>query len=49
VLAIETQDLGVVVPTPTGDRVHLVGRLQGAEARGCSLRAEATLRKVPGP
>lgn len=49
VLAIETQDLGLVVPTPSGDRVHLVGRLQGAEARGCSLRAEATLRKVPGP
>jgi hypothetical protein len=37
VVAIETMDLGVV----DGDRVTLIGRLEGAEARGCSLRAEA--------
>jgi acyl-CoA synthetase (AMP-forming)/AMP-acid ligase II len=36
VLAIETMDLGVV----EGRSVHLRGRLAGAEARGCSLRAE---------
>lgn len=39
VVAIETMDLGVV----DGDRVTLRGRLQGAEARGCSLRAEDAL------
>ncbi len=36
VLAIETMDLGRV----DGSAVTLLGRLQGAEARGCSLRAE---------
>jgi acyl-CoA synthetase (AMP-forming)/AMP-acid ligase II len=36
VLAIETMDLGVV----RGQSVMLRGRLAGAEARGCSLRAE---------
>lgn len=40
VLAIETQDLGLVDPRPDGDRVTLLGRLEGAELRGCSLRAE---------
>lgn len=40
VLAIETQDLGRVVPDPEGDRVTLLGRLEGAELRGCSLRVE---------
>ncbi len=40
VLAIETQDLGRVERHPEGDRVTLLGRLEGAELRGCSLRAE---------
>ena len=40
VLAIETMDLGVVQPDPQGAYVQLLGRLEGAEARGCSLRAE---------
>ncbi len=40
VLAIETQDLGTVEPHDEGDRVTLLGRLEGAELRGCSLRAE---------
>lgn len=39
VVAIETMDLGAV----DGDRVTLHGRLEGAEARGCSLRAEELL------
>ncbi|GDX80449.1 coenzyme F390 synthetase [Deltaproteobacteria bacterium] len=38
VLAIETQDLGRVEHDPGGDRVTLLGRLEGAELRGCSLR-----------
>ena len=43
VLAIETMDLGRVVPHPEGDRVWLHGRLQGAEVRGCSLSVEELL------
>jgi hypothetical protein len=43
VLGIETLDLGVVRPHPLGDRVELLGRLEGSEARGCSLRAEDAL------
>jgi acyl-CoA synthetase (AMP-forming)/AMP-acid ligase II len=39
VLAIETQDMGVVHPDGS---VRLEGRLQGATPRGCSLRAEET-------
>ncbi len=46
VLAIETQDVGRVEPHADGDRVTLVGRLEGAELRGCSLRAEAALGRV---
>jgi hypothetical protein len=41
VVAIETMDVGVV----KGDRVWLKGRLEGAELRGCSLRAEELLRR----
>jgi hypothetical protein len=41
VLAIETMDVGVV----DGPWVELRGRLAGAEARGCSLRAEELLAK----
>lgn len=44
VVAIETMDLGRV----DGDRVALIGRLEGAEARGCSLRAEDLLASVTG-
>ncbi len=40
VLAIETQDLGRVLPSPTGDRVELRGRIEGSELRGCSLSVE---------
>lgn len=43
VVAIETMDLGRV----DGDRVTLLGRLEGAEARGCSLRAEELTRAAP--
>lgn len=43
VLAIETMDLGRVVPDSQGDRVWLHGRLQGAEVRGCSLSVEELL------
>lgn len=39
VLAVETMDLGVV----DGPWVTLRGRLAGAEARGCSMRAEDAL------
>jgi len=42
VLSIETMDLGVV----DGPRVTLRGRLAGAEARGCSLRAEDFLEAM---
>lgn len=45
VLAIETLDLGVVARGDDGDRVTLRGRLEGAEARGCSMRAEALLER----
>ena len=38
VMAIETQDVGVVLPDGA---VRLEGRLPGAALRGCSLRAEA--------
>lgn len=44
VLAIETMDLGVV----DGAQVTLQGRLVGAEARGCSMRAEELLVRVRG-
>ena len=43
VVAIETMDLGRVERHPEGDRVWLRGRLEGAELRGCSLRAEDLL------
>ncbi len=45
VLAIETMDLGEV----EGPHVTLHGRLAGAEARGCSLRAEELLAVVKPP
>ena len=44
-VAIETEDLGRVESRADGDRVTLVGRLAGAEARGCSLRAEDFARR----
>ncbi len=46
VIAIETQDLGVVHTHDDGDRVTLVGRLMGADLRGCSLRAEAARARL---
>lgn len=42
VLAIETMDAGRV----DGDRLWLRGRIEGAELRGCSLRAEDLLAKI---
>jgi hypothetical protein len=42
VCAIETMDVGRVV----GDRLWLRGRLEGAELRGCSLRAEELLSRT---
>lgn len=48
VVAIETMDLGVVTRDDAGDRVTLRGRLQGAEARGCSMRAEEGLERARG-
>lgn len=47
VIAIETQDVGVVESRREGDRVTLLGRLAGAELRGCSLRAEAARARLP--
>lgn len=44
VLAVETLDLGEV----HGAEVTLHGRLEGAELRGCSLRAEDFLAQVRG-
>jgi hypothetical protein len=44
VLAIETMDLGEV----HGNALTLHGRLEGAELRGCSLRAEDFLAAVRG-
>lgn len=49
VVGIETMDLGRVLPAPDGDRVELRGRLEGAEARGCSLRAEEALLTLRDP
>lgn len=46
VVAIETMDVGRVEPHPDGDRVWLHGRAEGAELRGCSLRAEDLGRAV---
>ncbi len=46
VVAIETQDLGVVESRAEGDHVTLLGRLAGAELRGCSLRAEAARARL---
>ncbi len=43
VVAIETMDLGRVERSVDGDRVWLDGRAEGAELRGCSLRAEDLL------
>lgn len=43
VLAIETQDLGVVDET---GRVRLLGRLPGAPLRGCSLTVEEALERM---
>jgi acyl-CoA synthetase (AMP-forming)/AMP-acid ligase II len=48
VLALETMDLGVVAHSASGDAVTLRGRLAGAEARGCSMRAEDFLAAVRG-
>lgn len=48
VVGIETMDLGRVHPDAGGDRVELRGRLEGAEARGCSLRAEDALLALRG-
>jgi hypothetical protein len=39
VLAIETQDVGIVLPDGS---VRLEGRLKGADLRGCSLRMETS-------
>ncbi|MDP2308668.1 MAG: AMP-binding protein [Pseudomonadota bacterium] len=49
VLAIETMDLGIVTASAAGDAVTLRGRLVGAEARGCSMRAEEFLAAVKRP
>jgi len=43
-LAIQTEDIGRRV----GDRLHLEGRLLGAEARGCSLPFEKFLAAEGG-
>jgi hypothetical protein len=49
VIAVETEDLGALVPGPsTGSgqgRLLLLGREQGAELRGCSLDAETLLAR----
>lgn len=47
VIAIETEDLGALVPSTTPGQIRLVllGREQGAELRGCSLDAESLLAR----
>ncbi|HTJ27648.1 MAG TPA: acyl-protein synthetase [Candidatus Limnocylindria bacterium] len=47
VIAIETEDLGAIVPSTSSGQVGLVllGREQGAELRGCSLDAETLLAR----
>jgi Acyl-protein synthetase, LuxE len=47
VIAIETEDLGALVPSTTPGETGLVllGREQGAELRGCSLDAESLLAR----
>lgn len=46
VIAIETEDLGALVSTSSGQAgLVLLGREQGAELRGCSLDAESLLAR----
>ena len=49
VLAIETEDIGWVEPHPSGDRVTLLRRLEGAELRGCSLTYKGEGARRPFP
>jgi hypothetical protein len=46
VMAVQTDDLGMQPPGVT-DRFHLLGRVAGAEPRGCSLDASAALLPLP--
>ena len=43
VAAIQTADLGRVVPAPSGDGFDVLGRSDGAEQRGCSIAIDAML------
>ena len=45
-VAIETEDIGRVRPSTNGDRVTLLGRIAGSDARGCSLRAEGFVQRA---
>jgi len=46
VMAVQTDDLGMQ-PSGVTDRFHLLGRVGGAEPRGCSLDASASLLPLP--
>jgi len=48
VAAIQTADLGRVVPAAAGDGFDVLGRSEGAEQRGCSIAIDAMLGHGPG-
>ncbi len=43
VAAIQTADLGRMIPAPAGEGFDVVGRAEGAEQRGCSIAADSIL------
>jgi hypothetical protein len=47
VAAVQTADLGRIVPAAAGDGFDVLGRAEGAEQRGCSIAIDAMLG--PGP
>ena len=50
VAAIQTADLGrriAAKDSPFGDGFEVLGRAEGAEARGCSIAADAMFEGIP--
>ena len=43
VAAIQTADLGRMIPSQTGDGFDVLGRFEGAEQRGCSIAVDSML------
>ena len=43
VAAIQTADLGRMIPAPSGEGFDVLGRAEGAEQRGCSIAADSIL------